>query len=99
VADDVEQRFGVEAQAGLLVRFAQRRVDRRLARVDAALRQVPVALAGDVAEQQLARVEQHDDAAAEAWGREGRKRAPRIVGGLARTARRPAASRPGRQLR
>ena len=34
--------------------------------MDAALRQVPVALAGDVAEQQLARLEQDDDAAAEA---------------------------------
>ena len=53
VATEVDERGGRQAQPRLLVRLAQRCVARRLAGLDAALGQVPLALAGDVAEQQL----------------------------------------------
>ena len=64
-AAEVEQRIGGKDEARFLRGFAYRRLARRLAVVDAALGQVPVALAGDVTEEQLAGRRKNDDAAAE----------------------------------
>ena len=65
-AAEVEQGFGSEGKAGLFRGLAHRRLARRLAVVDAALGQIPVALAGHMAEQQLARRRENDDAATQA---------------------------------
>ena len=65
VAAEIEQGLGAERQAGFFAGFAQRRFTRTLADVDAALGQIPMTLTGDVAEQQLARLGEHRDAAAE----------------------------------
>jgi len=67
-AAEVQHGQVVQVQAGFFLGFAQRRCQRCLAVVDAALGQVPVALAGDVAQQQFAlRIHRHH-AAAQALG-------------------------------
>ena len=100
VPAEVEQGVAGENQAGLFVRFAQSRFARGLAGMDAALRQVPVALAGDMAEQQLAGLQQDDDAATEAapakWRETKHRRISVAIGARRATGR--AAWRPRRQL-
>ena len=65
---EVDQRVGGQAQAAFFTRFAQCRVERELIGIDATFGQVPVVLAGHMAQQNFALGIEDDDAATESPG-------------------------------